>query len=156
MDITRRSDYACRILRAAYQGNGQCVSVAEIAEAEDIPYAFARNIQHDLVKRGLVRTVRGTSGGVILNCDPAQITVLDVLEAVQGNISMALCIKDPTSCDKQDHCAYHMVWQGADKLLADYFSAITLEDLFTLREDHPIIKKAIQSCQASEICAAQS
>ena len=48
MDITRRCDYACRILRAAYKSGDEYVSVSEIAEKEDIPYAFARSIQHDL------------------------------------------------------------------------------------------------------------
>ena len=52
MDITRRCDYACRILRAAYQERRRYVSVSDIAEDEDIPYAFARSIQHDLVKGG--------------------------------------------------------------------------------------------------------
>ena len=64
MDITRRCDYACRILRAAYKSGDEYVSVSEIAEKEDIPYAFARSIQHDLVKAGLIRTVRGARGGL--------------------------------------------------------------------------------------------
>ena len=54
MDVTRRCDYACRILRAAYKSGDSYVSVSDIAEQEDIPYAFARSIQHDLVKGGLI------------------------------------------------------------------------------------------------------
>ena len=59
MDVTRRCDYACRILRAAYRNGEAYMSVSDIAEQEGIPYAFARSIQHDLVKSGLIRTVRG-------------------------------------------------------------------------------------------------
>ena len=70
MDITRRCDYALRILRVAYERLGSFVSVTEIAELEDIPYAFARSIQHDLVRAGLLRTGRGARGGLALNCDP--------------------------------------------------------------------------------------
>ena len=44
MDVTRRCDYACRILRAAYKSGDSYVSVSDIAEQEDIPYAFARSI----------------------------------------------------------------------------------------------------------------
>ena len=74
MDVTRRCDYACRILRAALQETARAVRIRcpEIAEEEDIPYAFARSIQHDLVKGGLIKTVRGAHGGLILNCDPAE------------------------------------------------------------------------------------
>ena len=51
MDVTRRCDYACRILRAAYKSGDSYVSVSDIAEQEDIPYAFARSIQHITPRR---------------------------------------------------------------------------------------------------------
>ena len=59
MDITRRCDYACRMLRAVSQANGERISVSDISKAEGIPYSFARSIQHDLVKAGFLSTVRG-------------------------------------------------------------------------------------------------
>ncbi|MEG0324249.1 MAG: Rrf2 family transcriptional regulator [Raoultibacter sp.] len=139
MDITRRSDYACRILRAAFESGDNYVSVSEISEKEDIPYAFARSIQHDLVKGGLIKTVRGARGGLVLNCDPTKVTLLEVLEAVQGPVSVALCSVDPDYCSKQGGCAFNRVWQGADKLLNDYFASFTLADLLTLGESHPSV-----------------
>ena len=105
MDVTRRCDYACRILRAAYKSGEAYVSVSDIAEQEDIPYAFARSIQHDLVKGGLIKTVRGARGGLALNCDPAAVTLLEVLEAVQGPVSISLCVMDPAYCDKTEGTA---------------------------------------------------
>ena len=66
MDITRRCDYALRILEAAYESGDSYVSVADISEQEDIPYAFARSIQHDLVKAGFLKTIRGVRGGLTL------------------------------------------------------------------------------------------
>lgn len=139
MDITRRSDYACRMLRAAYKREGY-ISVTEISEAEDIPYTFARSIQHDLMKSGLVKTGRGAHGGLMLNCDPARATLLDVLNSVQGPVSVAICSHDPEYCKKQPECVYNCVWRGADKLLNTFFASITLDDLFTFGSDHPIIK----------------
>lgn len=145
MDITRRSDYACRILRAAYRSGGSYVSVSDIAEAEDIPYAFARSIQHDLVKGGLIKTVRGAHGGLVLNCDPARLTLLEVLETIQGPVSIALCALDPDYCKKQEQCAYNKVWQGADQILNTYFASITLQDLFEEGASHPSIDAALSS-----------
>ena len=101
MDITRRCDYALRILEAAYESGDSYVSVADISEQEDIPYAFARSIQHDLVKGGLIKTVRGARGGLALDCDPAQITLLEVLEAVQGPVSVSLCAVDAEYCKRR-------------------------------------------------------
>ena len=73
MDITRRCDYACRILRAAYKsGDDVRVRSPRSPRTRTYPYAFARSIQHDLVKAGLIRTVRGARGGLVLNSDPAE------------------------------------------------------------------------------------
>lgn len=145
MDITRRSDYACRILRAAYNSGDLPISVSEIAEIENIPYAFARSIQHDLVKGGLVKANRGARGGLVLNCDPVEVTVLDVLESVQGPVTIAHCVGDAEFCDKRDVCAYNQVWRGVDKLLQDYLSAITLDELFKQGGDHPVIKEVLDA-----------
>ena len=117
MDITRRCDYALRILEAAYESGDSYVSVADISEQEDIPYAFARSIQHDLVKGGLIKTVRGARGGLALDCDPAQITLLEVLEAVQGPVSVSLCAVDAEYCKRRGGCSYNKLWMGADSLL---------------------------------------
>ena len=146
MDVTRRCDYACRILQAAYRNGDAYMSVSEIADQQGIPYAFARSIQHDLVKGGLIKTVRGAHGGLILNCDPAEVTLLEVLEAIQGPVSISACVLDPTCCERQAGCDYNKVWQGADRLLNAYFSSITLEELFEQGVKHPAVSAAI-TCQ---------
>ena len=136
MDVTRRCDYACRILQAAYRNGEAYMSVSEIADQQGIPYAFARSIQHDLVK----------SGGLVLDCDPASTTMLDVLESIQGPVSISACVLDPTCCERQAGCDYNKVWQGADRLLNAYFSSITLEELFEQGVKHPAVSAAI-TCQ---------
>ena len=143
MEITRRCDYACRILRAAYKNGDSYISVADVAEQEDIPYSFARSIQHDLAQGGLIKTVRGANGGLTLNCDPSKVTVLDVLEVIQGPVSVSLCASDPDFCDKQEGCAYNKLWLGADNLLHAYFSSITLKDLIEQGGDHPVVSLAL-------------
>lgn len=145
MDITRRCDYACRILQAAYRNGDSYMSVSEIADQEDIPYAFARSIQHDLVKSGLIKTVRGAHGGLVLDCDPNTTTVRQVLEAVQGPVCVATCSMDPESCHRHERCTYNKVWQGADALLNSYLGSITLASLFEQGAAHPSISAAKDS-----------
>lgn len=130
MELTRRSDYACRIIRAAYEAGNVYVSVSEVAERENIPYAFARSIQHDLVHAGLLKTVRGAKGGLTLACDTKTTTVLEVLEALQGPMCMSPCASDTMYCGRCSECEFRRVWRGADNLLREYFSGITLEKLF--------------------------
>lgn len=145
MDITRRCDYACRILRAAYRNGDSFISITDVAEDEDIPYAFARSIQHDLATVGFIETARGSHGGLKLHIDPAEITVYDVLQTVQGNINVAPCTSDHTYCDKSDGCVYHRVWQASDKLLSGFYKSITLADLFSEGGDHPSVKGVLQA-----------
>ena len=144
MDITRRCDYACRILRAVAQSEGTCISVAEIAEREEIPYSFARSIQHDLTKAGLLKTARGARGGLLLAKDSSEITMLAVIEAMQGELSLSECARDGSCCARSATCAYNRVWQGANALLGEYFGSITLADLFELGADHPAIAAAMR------------
>lgn len=154
MDVTRRCDYACRILRAAYRSGESYVSVSDIAEQEGIPYAFARSIQHDLVKGGLIKTVRGARGGLALNCDPTAVTLLEVLEAVQGPVSISLCVMDPAYCEKQEGCAYNKLWQGADQLLNAYFGSITLQDLIEQGASHPVVEAAMAKAKSVPVAPA--
>ena len=124
MDITRRCDYALRILEAAYESGDSYVSVADISEQEDIPYAFARSIQHDLVKGGLIKTVRGARGGLALDCDPAHITLLEVLEAVQGPVErLAVRGRRRSIASVAEGARTTSCGMGADSLLNSYFDS---------------------------------
>lgn len=144
MSITRRCDYACRIIRAAYRNGDSYVSIAEVAEQEHIPYSFARSIQHELVKSGLLRTIRGVHGGLVLDCDPSKVTVYDVLASVSGDsLSVAECTDCDYKCLHKKACSFNAVWRAADALTRRLYSSITLKDLFEQGENHPAIKAAL-------------
>ena len=153
MEITRRCDYACRMLRAAYQSGDAYISVADISESEDIPYAFACSIQHDLTKAGLLKAVRGAHGGLALACDPAEVSLLEILEAIQGPVSVSICTADPEYCARRQNCEYHKLWCGADRLLHNYFCSITLKELLDQGGDQPVVCDAIASVpEAAKAC----
>ncbi len=143
MEVSRRCDYACRILRAASKRTEGYVSIAEIAEEESIPYAFARSIQHDLTSAGFIATARGARGGLALKCDLDKVTLLDLVQALQGPASVSQCANDPSTCALQPSCVFNRVWQGADRILYAYFSRITLGSLFELGGELPIVKRAM-------------
>lgn len=152
MDVTRRCDYACRIIRAAYRAQGRYRSISDISAEENIPYAFARSIQHELVQAGLISTIRGAHGGLRLNLDPKTTTILDVLEALQGPVSVSDCAVDPEFCDKSPQCEYNRVWLHANDMLRTYFASITLEDLFA---ESPQRSKE-EERPAEDACASSS
>ncbi|MDO5044776.1 MAG: Rrf2 family transcriptional regulator [Coriobacteriia bacterium] len=129
MEITRRTDYAIRLISALVHADGKPLSVRSVAEEYDVPYSFARSIQHDLVLSGIISSTRGANGGMTLNIDPKKVTMLDLIESVQGPISVAICARNKDWCPREKHCEFHHVWMGADHLLHDYLQSVTLQDL---------------------------
>ena len=129
MEITRRTDYAIRLIAALVQKDGVPFSVREAAELQDVPYAFARSIQHDLVQRGIVKSLRGARGGMVLNVDPEGFTLFDLIEIVQGPVSVAICTNDEDWCPRSQTCQFHRVWEGANEIMKNYLSSVSIKDL---------------------------
>jgi Rrf2 family protein len=129
MEITRRTDYAIRLIAALANNEAKPLSVRDAALAQDVPYAFARSIQHDLVLAGVVSSIRGAAGGMLLACDPQDLTLLDLIEALQGPISVAVCATEKNWCHREEDCVFHPVWEGANDILRDYFSSVSIKEL---------------------------
>ena len=129
MDVTRRTDYAIRLIAALVLNDGKPLSVREASEQNNVPYAFARSIQHALVQAGLVRSLRGAHGGMLLDVDPNEITLFQLIEAVQGPINISVCTADKGWCARYTQCQFHKVWEGANTLLADYLDSVSIKQL---------------------------
>lgn len=129
MDISRKTDYALRMLTMLVEGDGGLLSVRVAAEKVDIPYSFARSIQHGLAHAGIIESLRGVHGGMKLKANPAEVTICDIVEAVQGPLVMNDCTAEDGVCSQLDTCCYHPIWAGAQALLRDYLSSITLDDV---------------------------
>lgn len=133
MDISRKTDYALRILSMLVDKGDELLSVRTAAEEVDVPYSFARSIQHGLVQAGVIESLRGVHGGMRLKADPKDITLLEVVEAVQGTLVMNDCTAPDGSCPRMESCCYHPIWAGAQALLGSYLGSITLDDVVNCR-----------------------
>jgi Rrf2 family protein len=129
MEITRRTDYAIRLIAALMQNGERPYSVREAAEAMDVPYAFARSIQHERGQQGVLRSVRGAKGGMLLNVDPDEFTLFQLIETVQGPVSVAVCTNDPDWCARSKGCQFHRVWEGANVIMRDYLTSVSIKEL---------------------------
>jgi Rrf2 family protein len=129
MEISRRTDYAIRLIAALLQNGGSPLSVREAATMQDVPYAFARSIQHDLVRSGILASIRGARGGMLLAVDPAELTLYRLIEIVQGPVSVAICTTDKDWCARHSGCQFHRVWEGANSILKDYLTSVTIQEL---------------------------
>lgn len=129
MQITRQADYAIRAVRyLARQGN-QRAATSTVAKEMKIPPSFLAKIISQLSISGLVHTSRGARGGVMLARPPEEITLLEVVEAIDGPILLNECVGDPGSCEFADECAMHPIWVEAQELLTRRLRETTFAQL---------------------------
>ncbi len=120
MQITRQADYALRamVFLARMEPN-QRAATKKIAEQQNIPPSFLAKIISQLSIAGLIHTSRGAHGGVVLSRPAAEISLLEVIEAIDGPIALNECTVSPGNCDQADNCPLHDIWQETqDDLVA--------------------------------------
>ena len=130
MQITRQADYAVRAVSyLAKQGPNQRSATSTVAKEMKIPPSFLAKIISQLSIAGLLHTSRGARGGVTLAREPGKISMLDVVEAIDGPIMLNECVGDPANCDFSDDCLVHPVWAEAQKSLVKQLSESTFDKL---------------------------
>jgi Rrf2 family protein len=138
MELTRKGDYAIRgIIYLAGQPLDKISLLSDIAAAVDVPQTFLAKIFQQFSKSGIVRSYRGTGGGFMLARAPEQITLLEVVEAVEGPITPNRCVVAPGECDRDGFCTVHPVWEQVKRQIRQLLSGITLKDLAN-NENNPI------------------
>jgi len=120
MQITRQADYALRamIYLARLEPNRRAAT-SQIAEEQRIPPSFLAKIISQLSIAGLIHTSRGARGGVSMARTPAEISILEVVEAIDGPIALNECTEDPSACPFGDDCPLRPLWCETQAELVD-------------------------------------
>lgn len=141
--IGRQADYGARIvLHLAGLDPGAQVTAAEIARMRLIPPVLIRRVVSRLSKAGILRTARGSGGGLSLARSPSRISLADVVEAVEGPIALNACVVSPGACPLTAHCPVRRAWERANRELRASlsrvrFSQLALRKGARKREDKP-------------------
>ena len=115
MLVTRETDYAVRCILYLAQDSVQIANVTEVSRKVHIPKTFLAKIFQRLVKAGLVESIRGMNGGFPLAKRPSDISLLDVMTAIQGPVGINVCAVNSKKCSKSSTCSVHPVWVGLRK-----------------------------------------
>jgi Rrf2 family protein len=129
MQITKQADYAVRamVFLARLEPN-QRAATSQIAQVQKIPPSFLAKIISQLSIAGLIHTSRGAHGGVMLARAAEKISMLDVVEAIDGPISLNDCTLAPQSCELSGDCPLHAIWSDLQKDLVGKLRATTFDD----------------------------
>lgn len=130
MRLTRAGEYGIRcVLYLAMHRDRAVIGRKEIAEAMDVPAQFLGKVAQHLARAGIIAIGQGSQGGYQLTRPPQDITLLSVVEAIDGEIFLNDCIHRPDSCDRQKICAVHHVWDQARRQLRDTLGSTNLAEL---------------------------
>ena len=131
MDIIRRNtDYAFRtmVYLALHFGEGP-TSTKEISNTMDVPYQLACKLMQQLHKSDLVESCMGPKGGFKLTGEPSETNLLEIIEAIQGPISLNRCLLDVSLCSQNPSCLITKKLVGLQEYIENFFKNISLAEL---------------------------
>lgn len=130
MQLSNTSQYAIRILAyIADKKNTQLINALELADALCMSYKFLTKIMAELVKAGLVTSIRGREGGYKLNRPASEIMVEDVLKLFNDSIKDEQCVLGIGFCNGMCKCALHDQWMEPKLLMQKMFRGSSLQDI---------------------------
>jgi len=131
MDVIRRNtDYAVRlVVHLAKHYGKEPISTRVAASEEYVPYQLACKLMQKLNNAKLVTSCMGPRGGFVLAAEPSKISLLDVVETIQGSINMNRCLLSEDACPKQKTCTVRVKLAGLQKNINSSLAGITLDEL---------------------------
>lgn len=148
MQLTLKGDYAVRVVvDLAGQPAGATVRTEDLGRRTGVPPAYLSKIIQALAHAGLVRTRRGTRGGIALIEEPRAITLRQVIEAVEGPIYLNRCLIRPGLCPRDSFCPVHPVWDRIQAIVTSELDSVRIADLASASPNlTPSLRQEARSC----------
>ena len=130
MQITRASDYAVRVMiHMAGLPPRSTVPQSELSRATGVSGHFLSKVLQQLVRARLIRSQRGSGGGYVLAVAANDVSVLDIVQAMEGPVRLNQCIDEGPSCERKSWCPAHCVWAEAQAALVKILSGASMGHL---------------------------
>ncbi len=130
LGISRHTDYAARIvLHLSAERRAAHFTTGDIAKKRLIPPAFIRRIVSKLSAAGILKTTRGCGGGIELARPSSKISLLDVVEAMEGRLVLNSCTVKPERCTLSARCGIRRAWSDTTKSLESFLASVTFDSL---------------------------
>lgn len=130
MRLSTRARYGTRLmLELALNFKRGNIFLKDIARKEELSEKYLSHLVIPLKASGLINSSRGAHGGYMLAKPPSRITIKEIVQILEGNISLVECVKNPSVCSRVSKCATRDIWVKLDEKVSEVLSAITLKDL---------------------------
>ena len=133
MKISARTRYGLRILLdvAQHESDKSPRSIRDIANAQGISGAFISRLVVPMKRAGLIRSLRGIGGGFRLAKSPDNISILDIMNTLDGPVSLLKCISTPKTCSRHACCPSRSIWTDLNTTICDALASITLSKVMS-------------------------
>ena len=130
MKLSTRSRYGTRLMLDMAQHNNQGpIRLGSIAERQAIPLKYLEQIIIPLKRAHYVKSMRGPRGGHMLAKSPADITVREIVDLLEGGLRLTRCTEYPEECSRSETCLTRFLWKETTEAIQQRLQAITLADL---------------------------
>ncbi|NCO24655.1 MAG: hypothetical protein COZ07_02950 [Candidatus Infernicultor aquiphilus] len=134
MRLSTRARYGTRfMLELALNFDQGNIFLKDIAKKEEISEKYLSQLVIPLKASGLISSSRGAHGGYRLAKSLSQITLKDIIQVLEGNLSLVECVKNPSVCSRVSKCVTRDIWEKLDETISGVLSSVTLEDLVNLQ-----------------------
>jgi Rrf2 family nitric oxide-sensitive transcriptional repressor len=147
MRLALQTDYSLRTLMFLAARPGRH-TVADVAGFFRISETHVGKVVHQLARLGFVRSIRGIGGGLELARSADDITIGEVIQAVEGNVHLLECISMPNVCVIQQHCKLRTVLDRAERIQVDYLKSVRLSDVLPFGQ--PVVTLSVPDAAASD------
>ncbi len=145
LTLTRKAAYGLALLKAlAEMPAGAKMTTAELAEASGVPKGFVPSIVSTLHRAGLLRCVPGRTGGCYLARPPEQVSLLEIVNALEGPLAESHCVLDGRLCMESEPCEVHDYWEKAHEAMRQSLDDCTLGRLAGATTSRPFSPKGSQ------------
>ena len=127
MKLSTRGRYGVRLMLdlALHYGDGP-VLLKDISRRQGISQKYLWNLANPLNAAGLVKSIRGAHGGFMLAREPSEVSIKDLLQVLEGSLSLVDCVESPSVCERSPDCVARDVWCLASKNFLQTLEAVTL------------------------------
>lgn len=135
MRLSTRGRYGARaMLDLALHYGEEPVLLKDIARRQEISERYLEHIMTSLVSRGLVQSMRGQRGGFILSKSPKEIRLSQIIQAIEGSISPAPCLDNPSLCKRTAICVTRDIWEKLREAMWEVLNSVTLQDMVEMQK----------------------
>jgi Rrf2 family protein len=130
MRVSTKGRYGTRaMLDVALHADEGLVHLRDVAERQEISKKYLEHLVARLEAEGLLRAVRGAGGGVALAKPPSDVTILDILLALEGSLAPVECVDRPEVCPRSVNCGARDLWAELGEVITEFLESVTLKDL---------------------------